>query len=368
MFLCFITELVRPCVDWESSLPLNFKMRIINGLGLLAILLCVGSPGAFASEKSMSFRLVEDCAGNRCHLALLGEGVITQETFNDLALVAPRHPGVQTLLLHSPGGNLGGGLKLGMRIRSLGLNTSIPDGMRCMSACAYAFLGGNRREVRQGGLIGVHRFHSTRYVNEDVAQVAVSVLNEYVISMGASRKLVDVAAQAGKEAMIGIDTRAAQELRVDNTDADPARWSLQHLDGMLLVSGSGLDAGSDRVATVMAGEGENAIVVAMGVTYEKFRYTEGGGKFMLGMCVENDRECLSVSVPAEVRPDDQFNLVLFAIPKDAFYDFLNTHSNSRYISFILQEGEEETFVYGDMEMFKVLFQRTGSAGNYIKVK
>lgn len=59
-----------------------------------------------------------------------------------------------TLRLDSPGGNMLGGLRLGYALRDIGIHTEVPNGAKCFSACAMAFLGGAARTVE--GQFGVH--------------------------------------------------------------------------------------------------------------------------------------------------------------------------------------------------------------------
>ncbi|MGP6090084.1 hypothetical protein [Antarctobacter jejuensis] len=49
-----------------------------------------------------------------------------------------------TFCLDSPGGNLLEGLKLAQEMRHAGIQTHVPAGATCLSACALAFLGGSR--------------------------------------------------------------------------------------------------------------------------------------------------------------------------------------------------------------------------------
>lgn len=73
------------------------------------------------------------------------------------------------VLLDSPGGSLQDGMELGRRIRDRGLHTVVGryDGGNfdrpiapgeCLSACAYAFLGGQGRRVGEGSQLGFHQF------------------------------------------------------------------------------------------------------------------------------------------------------------------------------------------------------------------
>src|SRR6266567_9560998 len=56
----------------------------------------------------------------------------------------------------SDGGSLVAGLRIGEAIRRKGFSTFVPDGRRCASACALAWLGGVERFIGTGGKIGFH--------------------------------------------------------------------------------------------------------------------------------------------------------------------------------------------------------------------
>lgn len=62
------------------------------------------------------------------------------------------------------GGDLDAAMELGRRLRRLGLYTRVGEGNQCLSACVFAFMGGERRIV--AGRLGIHRpfFVSTQAV------------------------------------------------------------------------------------------------------------------------------------------------------------------------------------------------------------
>ncbi|MCF6272415.1 MAG: hypothetical protein L3J37_04370 [Rhodobacteraceae bacterium] len=66
-------------------------------------------------------------------------------------------PEITTVELRSQGGYLAEGVAIGRLIRARGLNTVVPAGARCLSACAEAFLGGVERRI-----FGVLAFHVPR--------------------------------------------------------------------------------------------------------------------------------------------------------------------------------------------------------------
>jgi hypothetical protein len=57
--------------------------------------------------------------------------------------------------LASDGGDIDVGMELGRLLRKLGIFTFVGENDRCLSACVFAFMGGERRSV--AGQIGIHR-------------------------------------------------------------------------------------------------------------------------------------------------------------------------------------------------------------------
>jgi hypothetical protein len=60
-----------------------------------------------------------------------------------------------TVWLASNGGDIDAGMELGRRLRKLGVFTLIGKNDQCLSACVFAFMGGERRSV--AGRLGIHR-------------------------------------------------------------------------------------------------------------------------------------------------------------------------------------------------------------------
>jgi hypothetical protein len=56
----------------------------------------------------------------------------------------------------SPGGSLIAGIEIGTQIRLRNYMTLVPTGVQCASACALAWLGGTKRLMGTGALIGFH--------------------------------------------------------------------------------------------------------------------------------------------------------------------------------------------------------------------
>lgn len=122
------------------------RLRILLTLTLVAQAL-------FASQASarLKFSMIEDPFPV---IAVIGT-FSPDDDFREFDFLA-RHKKPSGVLFHSPGGTVIKAMQLGRRIRSYGLNTIVIDGLRCESACAFAFLGGVRR-LADAGTIGIHK-------------------------------------------------------------------------------------------------------------------------------------------------------------------------------------------------------------------
>lgn len=64
-------------------------------------------------------------------------------------------PEITTVDVRSDGGSLDAGIAMARHIQRFNLNTTVTAG--CYSACTYAFLGGSKRTLERGGILGFHR-------------------------------------------------------------------------------------------------------------------------------------------------------------------------------------------------------------------
>lgn len=76
-------------------------------------------------------------------------------------------PEVRTVVLRVNGGYLTEGIEIGRIIRARGLRTVVPEGARCLSACAEAFLGGVQREI--AGVVAFHIPRASRFSSKQEA-------------------------------------------------------------------------------------------------------------------------------------------------------------------------------------------------------
>ncbi len=155
-----------------------------------APLALVLAAGAFpinpaAAVEPMSFELLTisgpaPCAKRRCpkgemRADVIGaEGEITNDTGDAFSAFLQQHAGDPDfrplVLLNSPGGTVVGAMKLGLLLRRMGASVLVARARGvegsgdlhivsgyCMSACVYAFFGGQRRIIPPASRLGIHR-------------------------------------------------------------------------------------------------------------------------------------------------------------------------------------------------------------------
>jgi hypothetical protein len=193
------------------------RSLMIAGLGMACLFA--------APAHAMTFEKVQsrDCHAEACVLA---KGEIEKDTadqFRDF-IQSRRVPAGSVVVFDSPGGVLLQSLKLGEAIRKAGLYTTVArydrgshrftSGGECVSACAYAFLGGVQRHVADDARLGVHQFSCEpgKEGSLDVAdaQQLMALIHIYAEKMVGKAAVVTLAATTSP-----ADTRwlSAGELR-----------------------------------------------------------------------------------------------------------------------------------------------------------
>lgn len=162
-------------------------------------------------------------------------------------------PWNSSIYLNSQGGSLLGGMALGRVIRAAGLLTYV--GRRgdkaegeyerystlpgeCSSSATLAFLGGTYRWIDDSSEFGVHRFYDPAGdIGSDAAQVASSIIVEYLREMGVETALFSEMVRIGGGNVILLPRDRLEALNVVNTKAYATRWSVEAHEGRLYVKG-----------------------------------------------------------------------------------------------------------------------------------
>jgi hypothetical protein len=193
-------------------------------------------------SKPMVFQGLQESMTITCIQAI---GTITADTPGEFEKFLQTDDAKMTsmLELHSPGGDLAAGLKLGEMIRKARYNTSIGRAMLldqamdvyhykkaiCAGACALAFLGGVTRAYDKDSLYGLPRL--------DAGNAGLmSALTAYLKKMGASSELLQVASRtSSQEDMIRVPIPRAKRLRIIYDPSGEAVFRVEDLNGLAAV-------------------------------------------------------------------------------------------------------------------------------------
>jgi hypothetical protein len=113
----------------------------------------------------------------------------------------------------SDGGSLVAGLRIGEAIRRKGFSTIVPDGRRCASACALAWLGGVERFIGTSGKIS---FHTAYDPASDESGVGTAGVDAYLSKIGLPYEAVIYITQAASNEMtwLNMSDTAQRGIRV----------------------------------------------------------------------------------------------------------------------------------------------------------
>jgi len=198
----------------------------------------------------MSYEKQERCIEGltpKCQVMILATGQIDKDSPKQFKSFAQDFPRGTWVAISSPGGNLIGGMQLGLAIRELGFNTTIgntdyspPD---CLSACAYAFAGGISRKLTPGSRYGLHQFRGNdQVINTEDTQKISATLAKYLDAMGVDRRLLDYAQMTTSDKVTVLTLTQAKLLKVDTAgQTSYARWKVEVTpDSKLLAINSSL--------------------------------------------------------------------------------------------------------------------------------
>ncbi|MGI0014729.1 MAG: hypothetical protein ACREBU_15000 [Nitrososphaera sp.] len=222
---------------------------------------CVSQAAAQVSDRAMQFTIHDPCGGGNaefCAPVMVGRGVFDATTLANFKAALDQHrrqlkivppgTGLSAVIFSSPGGSLAAGLALGRELRRLKIDTRavsefdeyVRNGAgdylekpllrnaKCLSACAYAFLGGSKRVVEGEKVLGVHQFRSMISSEnlESDAQAITAQLSLFVESMGVSPKFMTIASLTRSNEITYLGTELSRSLKVDNVNIALAEWTV----------------------------------------------------------------------------------------------------------------------------------------------
>ena len=115
--------------------------------------------------------------------------------------------------LQGSGGSVLAGIQIGETIRLKGMETIVPAGARCASACALAWLGGSRRFLAPGARIGLHSASDPR--SGQVSGTGNALLGAYLNRLGLSYSTVAYLVRAAPESITWLGIADAKRLGIE---------------------------------------------------------------------------------------------------------------------------------------------------------
>ena len=196
-------------------------------------------------DKPMEFCIGSSGGNNSYSTWISAVGVIENDTPDKfLKFLKDNEPSTTNILFHSPGGSLHGGVLLGEIIRDYELSTyigltnakaehyyhnGVEEGV-CLSSCAYAFLGGVRRNLDFGNhddnKLGFHQFYysvedidklySPEELNKNVDEIqrTLGLLLIYFDRMGVDPRLLMFSSLTSSDDMVFLDKSSLIDMNV----------------------------------------------------------------------------------------------------------------------------------------------------------
>ena len=225
---------------------------------LIFAIVLMSAPASVLAQAPMQFQAVPP---DRMMEVLMGDhgwkiyasGLIDENAGQRLEELIRRNniPASSSIYLHSPGGSMSGGMKLGKAIRRHLLLTDVgqlapanadehrSEPGECYSACAMAFLGGEYRFLRDGSAYGVHRFFWEKSTGHDLelAQMMSEVIVEYIRSMDVNTDLFTIASRAGRDEVMTPSREELVRLVVVNDGAKKVKWTIESIPRGIYLKG-----------------------------------------------------------------------------------------------------------------------------------
>jgi hypothetical protein len=264
-------------------MTLYAKMKI--GKRVTAILFCISllflTSQSYAQKKlvieGFPSELPVEIAGNSWFVFL--DGIIDSDAPKRFEqYIKQNHiPDRSIVYLNSPGGSLIAGIELGRLLRKYGLSTDVgrksPASNKrfdieeggCYSACAYAYLGGQFRYLKEDSHYGVHQFKSAGQEggDEGTAQIASAVIVEYVRSMDVDTELFGLSVSASPATMNEIDKATLERLNVVSNGRTRPVWTIESTDGQLYLKGQRIteESGVNKFILYCEGQRTKLLVI-----------------------------------------------------------------------------------------------------------
>lgn len=192
---------------------------------------------------------------------IYADGEIDDDSGAELQLLIDYNdvPARSRIVLNSRGGSLFGGLELGRTIRRSGLYTSVgqvqPGGIEsgiCLSACAFAFLGGEYRWLSANDIYGIHRFYDvTGRHDNDQAQIISGAIIRFLVEMEIDPELFSEMVRAGQDEILTLPMERLQNLNVFDNGQKQTKWTIESAaEGLYLKGERETSSGLNKIIII----------------------------------------------------------------------------------------------------------------------
>jgi hypothetical protein len=294
-----------------------------------------------APVNAMTFKTGH--SGGNCSTCvwIAAEGEITENTPDEFLAFLDENPEGYAVYLNSEGGNLIAGLRLGAIIREQELSTVVSattqyedsdwvnetaEGI-CYSACAYAFLGGINRTVKEKE-IGFHQFYSDgkskvqeKPVNDFSSdQLLSGLLSKYISDMGIKSELLILASTEDKTSLYFPTNDDIEKLNI-STGYGYSDWSLEpYNNGLVATSQNKNKTSAVRKVSTFCSSRSNQVFLSLvsntQTRHVNLEYMKGA---ISGATINFDKDSKEFEIPKEnvsIVDIDGYVTVMVAIPRD----------------------------------------------------
>ena len=117
------------------------------------------------------------------------------------------------VMLVSDGGNLYTGLQIGETIRLKNFASFVPDGSRCASACALAWLGGTKRLMGKNSQIGFHS--ASDFKTGNISSAGDALIGAYLNKIGIPERVIVYVTSPSPSEIQWLNLEDAKNLGLD---------------------------------------------------------------------------------------------------------------------------------------------------------
>lgn len=153
------------------------------------------------------------------------DGPITQDVADNFIQQIRTQSGLKTVSLNSPGGRVFPALDIARAINSAGLNTAVPNGDECYSACSFIFLAG--RERIADGFLGVHQVSGID--DPSLTQSAIGDIYEELVGFNTPSYLVSRMLRTPPEGMYIFSPEELERHSINIRDFASQAGQVPHL-------------------------------------------------------------------------------------------------------------------------------------------